>query len=139
MEKQNPSEQNLFDQNQQENLLNLLKDFDPNNANAVGHIKEESPDMNVSLRSAGGSLISEDYPKGKSPADNGQPSAIEHITSISTCAQDLRKYGEFSANRWFGNHNQSISPFGSGTFSGNYHSYNSFATAQTMGKSLQVP
>ena len=143
MEKQNTSEQNPSDQNQQENLLNLLKDFVPNNANVVGHIKEESPDMDVSLSSTGSSLISEDYSKGKSPPNNGQPSAIEHITPINTCAQDLRKYGEFSANRWFGNHNQGISPFGSGTFSENYHSFNHsfnpFASAQTMGKSLQVP
>ena len=139
MEKQNPSEQNHSEQNQQENLLNLLKDFVPNDANVVDHIKEESPDMNVSLSSAGSSLISEDYSKGKSPADNGQPSAIEHITPTNTCAQDLRKYGELSANRWIGNHNQAISSFGSGHFSESYHSINhslnSFATAQRMGKS----
>ena len=54
----------------------------------------------------------------------------------------MHKYGEFSANQWFENHNQSISPYGSGTFSENYHSFNhslnQFATTQTMGKSLRV-
>ena len=61
---------------------------------------------------------------------------------MNTCAQELQKYGEFSANQWFGNHYQSISPYGSGTSSENYHSFNhSFnplPTTQTMGKSLQV-
>ena len=61
---------------------------------------------------------------------------------MNTCAQELQKYGEFSANQWFGNHYQSISPYGSGTSSENYysfnHSFNPLPTTQTMGKSLQV-